>query len=143
MFNQTWCNIESHSYESSIIQTCFCTLQNSSMGDGVLQNISYHVASLSWSYLPLWCAQPAKSLTSKSLNNHALWVTIHILVSTWMNLWASLFYYKYALEYYSNIIIESKHTCIEFGCICGLTLVGKYSNFVGNVWRSYVETNQG
>ena len=39
------------------------------------------------------------------------------------------------------MIIESKHTCIEFGCICGLTLAEKYSNFVGNVWRSFVETN--
>ena len=55
----------------------------------------------------------------------------------------SLFCYKYASEYYSDMIIESKHTCIEFGCMYGLTLVGKYSNFVGNVWRSFVETNQG
>ena len=39
--------------------------------------------------------------------------------------------------------MKSKHTCIEFGCICGLTLVGKYSNSIGNVTRSIVETNQG
>jgi hypothetical protein len=54
-----------------------------------------------------------------------------------------LFCNKYALKYYSNIIIESKHTYIEFGCICGLTLAGKYSNFVRNIWRSFIETNQG
>jgi hypothetical protein len=54
-----------------------------------------------------------------------------------------LFYYKYASDYYSNITIESKHTCIEFGCIYGLTLAGKYSNFVENVRRLFVETNQG
>ena len=54
-----------------------------------------------------------------------------------------MFCYKYALEYYSDMIIESKHTYIEFGCIYGLTLVGKYSNFVGNIRRSFVETNQG
>jgi hypothetical protein len=48
-----------------------------------------------------------------------------------------------ALEYYSNIIIGSKHICIEFGCIYGLTLAGKYSNFVENVRRLFVETNQG
>jgi hypothetical protein len=41
------------------------------------------------------------------------------------------------------MIIESKHTFIEFGCIYGLTLVGKYSNFIGNVRRSFIETNQG
>jgi hypothetical protein len=40
-----------------------------------------------------------------------------------MNLFqASLFYYKYALEYYLNITIKSKHTCIEFGCTYGLTV---------------------
>jgi hypothetical protein len=37
----------------------------------------------------------------------------------------------------------SKHTCIEFGCICGLILAGKYLNFIGNVRRSFVEINQG
>ena len=41
------------------------------------------------------------------------------------------------------MIIESKHTCIEFGCIYGLTLIGKYSNFVGNGRRSFVEIDQG
>ena len=41
------------------------------------------------------------------------------------------------------MIIESKHTCIEFGCIYGLTLVGKYLNFVGNGRRSFVEIDQG
>ena len=51
--------------------TLFCILQNSSMGDGVLQIISCHVANLSWSPLPLWWAQLVKSLTSKNLNNHA------------------------------------------------------------------------
>ena len=38
--NQALCNIKSHSQENSIIQTWFCILQNSSMGDRVLQNIS-------------------------------------------------------------------------------------------------------
>jgi hypothetical protein len=41
------------------------------------------------------------------------------------------------------MIIESKHTCIEFGCIYGLTLAGKYSNFVGKVRRSFVQIDQG
>jgi hypothetical protein len=41
------------------------------------------------------------------------------------------------------MIIESKYTCIEFGCIYRLTLAGKYSNFIGNVRRSFVEINQG
>ena len=41
------------------------------------------------------------------------------------------------------MIIESKHTCVEFGCIYGLILVGKYSNFIGTVSRSFVETDQG
>jgi hypothetical protein len=36
MFNLALCNIKTHSYESSIIQTWLCVLQNSSMGDGVL-----------------------------------------------------------------------------------------------------------
>jgi hypothetical protein len=60
-----------------------------------------------------------------------------------MNLFSlsNLFYYKYALEYYSDMIIESKHTCIEFSCIYGLTHAGKYSNFVGNVRRSFIETD--
>ena len=47
------------------------------------------------------------------------------------------------MEYYSDIIIGSKHTCIELDCIYGLTLVGKYSTFVGNVRKSFIETNQG
>jgi hypothetical protein len=55
----------------------------------------------------------------------------------------SLFCYKYASEYYSDMIIESTHACIEFSCIHGLTLVGKYLNFIGNVRRSFVGTNQG
>ena len=75
------------------------------MGDRVLQNMSCHVASLSWSSLPLWWAQLAKSLTSKNLNNHA--PLGHHTYSC---------FDLYALEYYSNIIIRSKHTCIESGC---------------------------
>ena len=50
--------------------TWFYILQNSSIGDGVLQIISCHVANSSWSSLPLWWAQLVKSLTSKILNNH-------------------------------------------------------------------------
>ena len=49
----------------------FAKFKYGSMGDGVLQNISCHVARLSWSSLPLWCASLVKSLTSKNLNNHA------------------------------------------------------------------------
>jgi hypothetical protein len=45
-------------------------------------------------------------------------------------------------DFYSEMIIESKHTCVKFGYIYGLTLIGKYSNFIGNVWTSFVETNQ-
>jgi hypothetical protein len=41
------------------------------------------------------------------------------------------------------MIIELKHICIEFGCIYGLTFAGKYSNFVGNVRRSFIEIDQG
>jgi hypothetical protein len=35
---------------------------------------------------------------------------------------------KYALEHYLNITIKLEYTYIEFGCICGLALIGKYSN---------------
>jgi hypothetical protein len=116
--NQALCNIKSHSQENSIIQTRLCILQNSSMWNGVLQNISCHVASLSWSSLPLWWAQLAKSLTSKNLNNHAPLGHHTYFCSTLRNLFSlSSFLIMYASEYYSDMIIESKHTCIEFGCI--------------------------
>jgi len=69
---------------------------------------------------------------------------IFLFLLEWISLvfQTSLFCCKYASEYYSDMIIESKHTCIEFCCIHGLTLAWKYSNFVGNVRRSFIETNQ-
>ena len=95
------------------------------MGDGVLQIISCHVANLSWSSLPLWWAQLAKSLTSKNLNNHA-----------------PLGHHTYSCFYFNESWLLNQNILV-FGCTYGLTLVRKYSNSIGNVRRSFIETNQG